>query len=137
MPLLVAADLPPGRGPLPVVPDHGGAGPLGGDEQDVREVLARHERGQAQPRGPVAGGAQRLGVLVQAGAERGQLLQVLVLPGQVRGRRDAGSSLASRRPGGTGPGLVSGQPGGEGRVAAVDRVRGGGGPAWCLAGCGR
>src|ERR1019366_1628943 len=93
----VAADLLSGRGPLAVVPDHGGAGPLGGDEQDVREVLAGHECGHAQPRGPVAGGAQCLGVSVGAGAGGGQLLLALVLPGQLGG---GGTRGHPRAPGG-------------------------------------
>ena len=78
--LFAAADLPPGLGPLRVVADHDGAGYLGGDEQGVREVLFRHQRRRAQQRGPVAGGAQRLGAGVQAGTERGQLLLRLVFP---------------------------------------------------------
>ena len=112
--LFVAADLPSGRGPLPVVPDHGGAGPLGGDEQDVREVLAGHERGQAQPRGPVAGGPQRLGVLVQAGAERGQLLLALVLPRRVGGGGTRGRHRAPVGPAGPDPGSCPGSQGARG-----------------------
>ena len=65
---LAFADLPSGRGPLLVVPDHGDAGPLGVDEQDIREVLAGQPRGQAQAGGPVIGCAQCLGGFVQASA---------------------------------------------------------------------
>jgi hypothetical protein len=39
-PVLALADLPSGRGPLPVAAELGGAGPLGVDEQDVSPVLA-------------------------------------------------------------------------------------------------
>src|SRR5436190_104466 len=43
---LASADLTSHRAPLPVSPDQGRAGPLGEDEQDVREALPR-----PQPRG--------------------------------------------------------------------------------------
>ena len=88
--VLALADLPSGRGPLLVVPDQGGAGPLGVDEQDVREVLAGQPRGQAQAGAPVTGRAQRPGVIVQAGAQPAEralavLLAFAILAGQVRG----------------------------------------------------
>src|SRR5690349_4662981 len=70
---LAPADLTSHRAPLPVSHDQGRAGLLGGDEQDVREALARQPRGYVQAPGPVPGRAQRLGLLVQAGTQLGEL----------------------------------------------------------------
>ena len=134
--VLVAADLPSGRGPLPVVPDHGGAGPLGGDEQDVREVLAGHERGQAQPRGPVAGGAQCQGVLVQAGAERGQLPQALVLPGQSGCGGTRGHHWPPGGPAAPDPGSCPGSREARAVSLPLTRCAGAAGPPGVLPGAG-
>ncbi len=98
---LASANLPSHQRPLPVVPHHGCFGPLGGDEQDVRELLPRHQRRQAQALGPVDGSAQRHGALPQPGAERGQLASAVFVPVVCLGRfalvRDAGITSAEFR----------------------------------------
>ena len=87
--VLALADLPSRRGPLPVIAHVGSAGPLGADEQDVREVLAGQPGGQAQAGAPVGRGAQRVGGVVQPCPQRVELCLAVVLAlaglGDVRG----------------------------------------------------
>src|SRR5579859_1644269 len=108
--LLVPADLTSHGVPFPVSPDQGRAGPLGGDEQDVREALPRQQpRGYVQASGPVPGRAQRLGLLVQAGTQIGDLsLAVFFALARLPGR--GGITLGHQEPPGSwisGPGRRS------------------------------